>query len=117
MDGNDDDDEANAQAARQEEQEAAAQAEEGSIVVDRDDLRSDDGYESDSRTSASTSLAEGIRDYIYENGRRYHRFREGRYNFPNDDVEFVPPVLSVFLPYPGERSLTCNGSKDSSVRI
>lgn len=28
-----------------------------------------------------------MRDYIYENGRRYHRFREGRYNFPNDDVE------------------------------
>ena len=24
---------------------------------------------------------------MYENGRRYHRFREGTYNFPNDDVE------------------------------
>jgi hypothetical protein len=74
-----------------EEQAAVAQAEEGSIVVDSDDLASDDGYGSDNNTTASTSLAESVRDYIYENGRRYHRFREGRYNFPNDDVEYVSP--------------------------
>ncbi|KAK4102265.1 S-adenosyl-L-methionine-dependent methyltransferase [Parathielavia hyrcaniae] len=70
-----------------EEQAAVAQAEEGSIVVDSDDLGTDDGYGSDNNTTASTSLAESVRDYIFENGRRYHRFREGRYNFPNDDVE------------------------------
>ncbi|KAK4235844.1 hypothetical protein C8A03DRAFT_36296 [Achaetomium macrosporum] len=70
-----------------EEQAAVAQAEEGSIIVDSDDLGTDDGYGTDSNTTASTSLAESVRDYIYENGRRYHRFREGRYNFPNDDVE------------------------------
>ena len=35
----------------------------------------------------TTSLRSYITDYVYENGRRYHRFREGRYNFPNDDVE------------------------------
>ncbi|AEO65257.1 uncharacterized protein THITE_2112085 [Thermothielavioides terrestris NRRL 8126] len=70
-----------------EEQAAVAQAEEGSIVVDSDDLGTDDGYGTDNNTTASTSLAESVRDYVYENGRRYHRFREGRYNFPNDDVE------------------------------
>lgn len=70
-----------------EEQAAVAQAEDGSIVVDSDDLGTDDGYGTDNNTTASTSLAESVRDYIYENGRRYHRFREGRYNFPNDDVE------------------------------
>ncbi|KAK0655836.1 S-adenosyl-L-methionine-dependent methyltransferase [Cercophora newfieldiana] len=71
---------------REEAQAAVEQAGEGgSIVVDGDEL--DDGYESDRATSASTSLAESMRDYIFENGRRYHRFREGRYNFPNDDVE------------------------------
>ncbi|KAK3310859.1 S-adenosyl-L-methionine-dependent methyltransferase [Chaetomium strumarium] len=70
-----------------EEQAAAEQAEEGSIVVDSDDLGTDDGYGTDTNTTASTSLAESVRDYIYENGRRYHRFREGRYSFPNDDVE------------------------------
>lgn len=66
-----------------------AQAEEGSIIVDSDDLGTDDGYGTDSNTTASTSLAESVRDYIFENGRRYHKFREGRYNFPNDDVEYV----------------------------
>lgn len=71
----------------QEEQDAVEQAGEGSIIVDSDDVATDAGYESDNHTAASTSLAESIRDYIYENGRRYHRFREGRYNFPNDDVE------------------------------
>ncbi|EAQ89710.1 hypothetical protein CHGG_06329 [Chaetomium globosum CBS 148.51] len=69
------------------EEQAAAQAEAGSIVVDSDDLGTDDGYGTDSNTTASTSLAESVRDYIFENGRRYHKFREGRYNFPNDDVE------------------------------
>ena len=70
-------------------QDAVEQAEEGSIIVDSDDVGTDAGYETDSNTAASTSLAESVRDYIYENGRRYHRFREGRYNFPNDDVEYV----------------------------
>ena len=72
-----------------EEQVAIAQAEDGSIIVDSDEVGTDDGYGTDSDTTASTSLAESVRDYIYENGRRYHRFREGRYNFPNDDVEYV----------------------------
>ena len=72
-----------------EEQEAVAQAEEGSIIIDNDDLGTDDGYGTDSNTTASTSLAESVRDYIFENGRRYHKFREGRYNFPNDDIEYV----------------------------
>lgn len=71
----------------QEEQDAVEQAGEGSIIVDSDDVATDAGYESDNHTAASTSLADSVRDYIYENGRRYHRFREGRYNFPNDDVE------------------------------
>ncbi|KPM39190.1 hypothetical protein AK830_g7374 [Neonectria ditissima] len=66
---------------------------EDTIVADSEevstigDSRSDAGYESDSITSGSTSMESSIRDYMYENGRRYHRFREGTYNFPNDDVE------------------------------
>jgi len=74
----------------QEDQEAAQQVEEaGSIVVDSDEVSTDAGYgsASDSHTAASTSLASSVRDYAFENGRRYHKFREGRYNFPNDDVE------------------------------
>jgi hypothetical protein len=28
-----------------------------------------------------------VRNFAFENGRRYHKFREGAYNFPNDDSE------------------------------
>ncbi|KAL7913518.1 S-adenosyl-L-methionine-dependent methyltransferase [Trichoderma velutinum] len=74
--------------------EALDQAEE-SIIADgaestdggTDDTTSDAGYDSDSASSASTSAMSSVRDYMFENGRRYHRFREGSYNFPNEDVE------------------------------
>lgn len=71
--------------------EAFDQAEE-TIIADGEETRSvadesDAGYDSDGFSSASTSAESMIRDYLYENGRRYHRFREGIYNFPNDDVE------------------------------
>ncbi|KAI8219505.1 hypothetical protein K4K55_012156, partial [Colletotrichum sp. SAR 10_96] len=33
------------------------------------------------------SLSPSVRDYAFENNRRYHRYREGRYHFPNDDSE------------------------------
>lgn len=55
--------------------------------VHGDDTGSDAGYDSDTASSASTSVMSSVRDYMYENGRRYHRYREGAYNFPNDDVE------------------------------
>lgn len=48
---------------------------------------SDGGYDSDGFSAASTSAESSVRDYLYENGRRYHAFRDGHYNFPNDDVE------------------------------
>ncbi|KAJ4315587.1 hypothetical protein N0V84_008297 [Fusarium piperis] len=72
--------------------EALAEAEENIIADSAEvstvgDSASDAGYESDSVTSASTSVGSSVRDYMYENGRRYHSFREGAYNFPNDDVE------------------------------
>lgn len=68
--------------------EALSQAE-ASIVAENfdDEIASDGGYSSDGFSSGSTSAESSVRDYLYENGRRYHRFREGTYNFPNDDVE------------------------------
>jgi hypothetical protein len=36
---------------------------------------------------ALTSVTTSIRDYIYENGRRYHAYREGEYLIPNDEKE------------------------------
>jgi len=47
----------------------------------------DEGFESDSHSSASTSVSSSVRDYVFENSRRYHRFQEGRYLMPNDEPE------------------------------
>jgi hypothetical protein len=69
--------------------EGANQAEHGILVDTASDPEqfSDDGYETDGNMSASTSLASTMYNYSFENGRRYHKFREGTYNFPNDDAE------------------------------
>lgn len=53
---------------------------------DVDDF-TDDGFASDSRSATSISLPSSMRDYNFENGRRYHKFREGHYQFPNDEPE------------------------------
>ncbi|KAK7418946.1 hypothetical protein QQX98_003649 [Neonectria punicea] len=37
--------------------------------------------------SDSTSLGSSIYAHSYENGRRYHRYRHGRYPLPNDEAE------------------------------
>lgn len=49
----------------------------------------DDGYESGSAATStgSASLSSSINDYMFENNRRYHKFKEGRYLLPNDEVE------------------------------
>lgn len=67
---------------------AVAQAQD-QIEIDTSDAESmsDAGYETDSLGSASTSISSSIRDFAFENGRRYHKFREGSYNFPNDPSE------------------------------
>lgn len=70
---------------------AVAQAQASIAVDSASDLDaasvSDAGYETDSLRSGSTSISSSVRDYMFENGRRYHRFREGTYNFPNDESE------------------------------
>ncbi|GME33718.1 methyltransferase domain-containing protein [Neofusicoccum parvum] len=70
----------------QEQADAFEQAEDG---IEANDFTSDDdqGYESDGASTTSASLASSARNFIFENGRRYHAFREGSYSFPNDDRE------------------------------
>lgn len=52
------------------------------------DSESDAGYGTDEAGStASTSISSSIRDYAFENNRRYHKYQEGRYQFPNDEPE------------------------------
>ena len=47
----------------------------------------DSALGSSAAESRHTSLKSFVRDYYYENGRRYHSFRSGEYNLPNDDRE------------------------------
>ncbi|GIK01893.1 hypothetical protein Aspvir_005934 [Aspergillus viridinutans] len=58
-------------------------------VEDDENLYSDDSgsFVNSSGVSETTSLSSSIRNYQYENGRRYHAFREGAYNMPNDEKE------------------------------
>ncbi|KFY97518.1 hypothetical protein V500_02038 [Pseudogymnoascus sp. VKM F-4518 (FW-2643)] len=41
----------------------------------------------DSVASSSTSLVSSITRYQYENGRRYHAYKQGEYYLPNDEME------------------------------
>lgn len=40
-----------------------------------------------SSATSATSLLSEVKDYKYENGRRYHSYREGQYVLPNDEQE------------------------------
>lgn len=41
----------------------------------------------DSTLSSSASLSSSVRDHSFEFGRRYHRYQDGKYAFPNDKPE------------------------------
>ncbi|KAK8017096.1 hypothetical protein PG993_015285 [Apiospora rasikravindrae] len=40
-----------------------------------------------SSSNASTSISSSVYNHTFENGRRYHSYRHGRYPIPNDDLE------------------------------
>jgi hypothetical protein len=75
------------QAAANLESATAVQQAQAEIEIDFSDSTTDPGYETDTLGSTSASLISSVRDYMFENGRRYHKFREGAYNFPNDEME------------------------------
>lgn len=54
-----------------------------SVPADEDDYDSFSGMLS----ADSISMSDDVRDYVFENSRRYHKYSEGRYHFPNDDAE------------------------------
>ncbi|KAL1962611.1 hypothetical protein VTN77DRAFT_9325 [Rasamsonia byssochlamydoides] len=51
------------------------------------DYLEDEGVAEDTRSASSMSILSEVTHYQYENGRRYHAFREGAYPLPNDDIE------------------------------
>ncbi|KAL4781346.1 S-adenosyl-L-methionine-dependent methyltransferase [Aspergillus varians] len=55
--------------------------------ADSDLYNDNDDYASESGGSSTASLASSIINYQYENGRRYHAYRQGEYMFPNDERE------------------------------
>ncbi|KAF6825075.1 methyltransferase domain-containing protein [Colletotrichum musicola] len=65
---------------------AALQAE-ADVVVEPDDFNDNDSSLGDDNASTTASLSSSILDYRKENGRTYHRFRDGKYHFPNDEEE------------------------------
>ncbi|KAL7275609.1 hypothetical protein RUND412_001442 [Rhizina undulata] len=55
------------------------------ILADSDPEEDSDygsGFESD-----TTSLISSAKNHVYENGRRYHGYKEGKYHIPNDESE------------------------------
>ncbi|KAF4312311.1 putative methyltransferase domain-containing protein [Botryosphaeria dothidea] len=74
-------------------EEVAAAAEQARTEIEaaqqNDDVISEpeSGYSSDDGGSVTTSVSSSVRDYNFENGRRYHKYCEGRYVFPNDEQE------------------------------
>jgi hypothetical protein len=73
--------------ADQLEQQQLAAEQAATTIEAGSDTYSDAGYESDFSSRASTSISSSVRDYAFENGRRYHAFRAGNYQFPNDESE------------------------------
>jgi hypothetical protein len=53
---------------------------------DTDNL-TDDGYSSGDAGSTTTSLSSSIKTHVWENERRYNKFRGGQYALPNDEGE------------------------------
>lgn len=49
------------------------------------DTNPEEGYDIEDSASEITSLRSSITNYVYENGRRYHGFREGAYWGSNDE--------------------------------
>ncbi|KAF9879205.1 methyltransferase domain-containing protein [Colletotrichum karsti] len=65
-----------------------------------DQIEDDERSELVSIASSSTSLADSIRDYQHENGRTYHRYKAGKYHFPNDEKENDRLGMDSFLNTP-----------------
>ncbi|KAL6414270.1 hypothetical protein AUP68_00788 [Ilyonectria robusta] len=81
-----------AQQAGQKTEEPATRPEavqtENQLEVDDDGIESDSTIDTTEQSSSFlSSLKSSIYNYRYDNGRRYHAFREGTYLVPNDDEE------------------------------
>jgi hypothetical protein len=56
------------------------------LTQDNTEDDTDSALGDDDQASETTSIASTIMNHRFENGRRYHKFREGEYWGPNDDI-------------------------------
>jgi len=75
-------------------EENAGHLADASIDIDSGTDASDAGYKSDNTGTVSTSLASSVEDYTFENGRRYHKFHEKYYHFPNNNPEQEKEIIA-----------------------
>ena len=61
-------------------------ATQATTTIEADDVE-DHGYETDEHNALDVSLSSTVRDYNFEYGRRYHKYKEWYYVFPNDESE------------------------------
>ncbi|KAL2063168.1 hypothetical protein VTL71DRAFT_6240 [Oculimacula yallundae] len=67
---------------------AASSIHNPALEVDtRNDERSDADSTLDSIRDSTTSLRASVYDYVEENGRTFHKYKEGKYVLPNDAIE------------------------------
>ncbi|KZL74055.1 methyltransferase domain-containing protein [Colletotrichum tofieldiae] len=57
------------------------------VVVEPDEFNDNDSTLGDDGAASTSSLNSSILDYRKENGRTYHKYRDGKYHFPNDEEE------------------------------
>ncbi|KAF9871515.1 hypothetical protein CkaCkLH20_10926 [Colletotrichum karsti] len=57
------------------------------IELDAEDASDNSEWEVASLASSSTSVSQSLLNYRIENGRTYHRYKEGKYMYPNDERE------------------------------
>ncbi|GJC78332.1 secondary metabolism regulator laeA [Colletotrichum liriopes] len=60
------------------------------VVVEPDEFNDNDSSLGDlgqDGAASTSSLNSSILDYRKENGRTYHKYRDGKYHFPNDEEE------------------------------
>ncbi|KAI0813755.1 S-adenosyl-L-methionine-dependent methyltransferase [Xylaria sp. FL0064] len=62
----------------------------GLSVDDGDDGDADSAIFDVTRPQSSVSVSSSVYDFVTEHGRTYHRYKEGKYWMPNDEVSKIP---------------------------
>ncbi|KAK1709573.1 methyltransferase domain-containing protein [Colletotrichum lupini] len=57
------------------------------VIIEADNQKEDEREESGSVASSSMSATSSIFGFRIENGRTYHKYKDGKYNLPNDERE------------------------------